>query len=153
MRGFRTSSLPSKHSPTRASQLDQSTKGPLHHTSHLEVITEQEPGVMERNIGNVRQETEDQMHRVIEELETSVNTRALNGHEAEEPLYYVLEGPSPSPESNRDLMHCVVKELKSLNENGPKRAPSDDFTTEPLYYVLESSEDSKDKSSKAETKP
>ena len=91
------------------------------------------------------------MHRVIQELETTVNMRALDGHDAGEPLYYVLEGPLPSPESHGDPMHCVIKELESLNKAGPKKAPSDDFTTEPLYNVLESIEDSEEKSSKEET--
>lgn len=150
--GVRTSSPPSKHSPTRASQLDKSTKGPLHHTLHLEVTTEKEPCALPRNICNVPKETEDKMYCVIKELETTVNTRALNGQDAGEPLYYVLEGPYPSPESNRDPMHCVVKELESLNENRPKRAPSDDFTAEPLY-VPESSEDTEDKSSEEEPNP
>ena len=149
--GRKTSSTPNKHSPTRASQLNQSIKGSLDHTLHLEIITEKEPGALDRNICHVPRETDDQMHRVIEELETTVNMRALDGHDAGEPLYYVLEGPLPSPESNGDPMHCVVKELESLNKNGPKRAPSDDFTTEPLYSVLESPEDSEDKSSKEET--
>ena len=153
MRGCRTSPSPSKYSPTRTNKFDQSAKGPLHHTLHLEVTTDKEPDGPARNNCNVPRETEDQMHHVIEELETTVNTRALNNNHAEEPLYYVLEGPFPSPESNRDPMHCVVKELESLNENGSRRASSDDSTAEPLYSVLESSEGSEDKNSKEETKP
>lgn len=152
MRGLRTSSSPSKYCPTGASHLDQSDKGPLHHTLHLEVTTEKEPGAIARNC-NVPRQTEDQMHRVVEELETTVNTRTLNGNHAEEPLYYVLEGPFPSPEFIRDPMHCVVKELERLNENNSRRAPSEDSTAEPLYYVLESSEDSEDKSPKEKTNP
>jgi len=119
--------------------------GPLHHTLHLEVITEKEPGALARNIYNVPQETEDQMHCVIKELETTVNKRALNGQKAGEPFYYVLEGPLPSPESNRDPMHCVIKELESLNEDNSSRETSDDFTADPLYNVLESSEDTENK--------
>lgn len=147
--GCRTSS--SKQSPTHASQLNQSTKGPLHHTLHLEVVTEKELNGSARNIRNVSRGTDDQMHRVIEELESTVNMRALDGHDDGEPLYYVLEGPLPSPEPNEDPMDCVVKELESLSKNGPKKAPSDDVTTEPLYSVLEIPEDSEDKSSKDET--
>ena len=148
----KTSSTPYKHSPTHASQLNQSTKVSLQHTLHLEITTEKEPAALPRNICNFPRETGDQMHRVIKELETTVNMRALDGHDAEEPLYYVLEGPLSSPESNGDPMHCVVKELESLNKNGPKRAPSDDdFNTEPLYSVLESPEDSENKRSKEET--
>lgn len=147
MRGLRTSSSPSKYCPTRASHLDQSDN-----TLHLEVTTEKEPGTPARNC-NVSRQTEDQMHRVVEELETTVNTRALSGNHAKEPLYYVLEGPFPSPEFIRDPMHCVVKELERLNENNSRRAPSEYSTPEPLYYVLESSEDSEDKSSKEETNP
>lgn len=153
VRGCRTSSSPSKPSPSRASRLDQSAKGPVHHTLYLEVTTEKEPGALPRNNCNVPRQTEHQMHRVVEELETTVNTRALNGNYAEEPLYHVLEGPLPSPESDRDPMHCAVKELESLDTNDPERAPSDDYTAEPLYYVLESSEDSEDKNLKEETKP
>lgn len=93
------------------------------------------------------------MHRVVEELETIVNTRSLNGNHAEQPFYYVLEGPFPSPESIRDPMNCVIKELQRLNENNPQRAPSEDSIAEPLYYVLENPEDSKDKSCKEETNP
>ena len=93
------------------------------------------------------------MHHVIEELEAALNTSALNGNCAEEPLYHVLEGPLSSPESDRDPMYGAVKELDSLNTNDPKRVPSDDSTAEPLYNVLESSEDSEDKNSKKETKP
>jgi len=147
MRGLRTSSSPSKYCPTRASHLDQSDN-----TLHLEVTTEKEPVAPARDC-NVSRQTEDQMHRVVEELETTVNTRALSGNHAKEPLYYVLETPFPSPEFIRDPMHCVVKELERLNENNSRRAPSEYSTAEPLYYVLESSEDSEDKISKEETNP
>ena len=146
-------SPPSKHGSSREIKLDPSTQGPLHHTLHLEITTEKEPGAQARNICNVPQETEDQMQCVIKELETTVNTRVFNGQNAGEPFYYVLEGPLPSPESNRDAMHSVIKELESLNVNSPKRETSDDFTTEPLYNVLESSEDTENKSSREETIP
>jgi len=70
----------------------------------------------------------------------------------EGPLYYVLEEPVPAKEdprsprqqsdssgSVRDPLYYVLKELQSLNANGPNRETCSDSNAEPIYYVLENS--------------
>lgn len=86
------------------------------------------------------------MHHGTEKPEAAEDTNA------EEPLYYVLEGPSPTPESNQDPMYHVLKELRGLNANGPERVPSSDSIADPLYYVLENPDDSEDKDTNEQTK-
>ncbi len=112
--------------------LNQSTNVPLHHAlKGSEVTTEKVPSMLTQNNCSVPKIPEDHMHDVTEGLEAAEDTSA------QEPLYYVLEGPSPTPESNQDPMYHVVKELRGLNASGPERVPSSDSIADPLYYVLE----------------
>lgn len=101
------------------------------------MTTEKAPGALTRNNYGYPIEIEDPLHYVTEGLETG--TSALDGNSVEEPFYYELEEPLPAPESNREAMYHVVKELeRNINANGAKSgAPSSDSIVDPLYCVLE----------------
>ena len=152
-RRFGTSSFsPNKPQSRNSSPLDQSGTKPLHHfLKGPETAAEKGPACPDTNPKGANL-VPLKMRCVIEELK-AVTTEATVDYDdkgGEEPFYYVLEGPYPTPESNRDPMRHVLEELKSLNANGPKGESSSDFCAEPLYAVLEDPKDLKDKNAKDE---
>ena len=93
----------------------------------------------------VQQDQKTQISRVTEELDAEEEKSAHDSKCAEEPLYYVLEGPTP--DANKDPLYHVLKELRALNASGPERVPSCDSLADPQYYVLENPDDAEDKNS------
>lgn len=74
-----------------------------------------------------------QMRGVIEELKaTTTRTTVEVDSTKKETIYYVLEGPNPTPESGVDHMHKVIGELKSLNVAGKRREYSNECSAVPL---------------------
>ena len=81
------------------------------------------------------------MRGVIEELKAGTTCRSVEFDSTkEEPMYYVLEGPNPTP----DRMRNVIGELKSLNKAGQRRESSNECNTARPDNVFVDPRDSED---------